>query len=156
MIKKDKDSLIICRRCAGDACYTQQVTVDINIKHCLGCGFQCTSLMVEGSEFYEAQLESLPELYKDLMWTDPETKEIWMPQAVNLVEKGMVFANGPSGDEWKWSAVKAVPVTEGDKKISIPGKEGEFLAFRMDMSTRKDFEERDYMDALQYIGIFEN
>jgi len=155
MIIDDKDSLGICTRCKGDACYTQRVTADVVIRQCLSCGFQTTSIMIVGNEFYDLQMESLPELYKDLMWTDPETREIWMPQTVNLPQKGMVFANGPSKDNWKWSAVKAVPVTEEDKKkYPIPGKKDQYYEFRMDMTTRKDFEEKDFIEGLDHIGIF--
>ena len=64
------DKLTVCARCGSDACYIQEVTADINLKQCMGCGFQSNSLMIEGNEFYDLQMESLPELYKDLMWMD--------------------------------------------------------------------------------------
>jgi hypothetical protein len=37
MIEKDK--LTVCPHCGGDACYVQEVTADINIKQCFGCGY---------------------------------------------------------------------------------------------------------------------
>jgi len=146
------DNLVICARCGSDACYVEEVNMDINTYFCYGCGFQSNSLMKEGEEFYENQVELLPELYKELLHDDGE--KIWMPSAVNLPEKGMVFANGPGMGSWGWSAVKAVEVSEEDKeKYPIPGKKGQFYKFRMDMGTRKDFVERDYMEALSYIGV---
>ena len=152
----EKDKLINCNRCQGDACYIQEVTVDINLKQCMGCGFQSTSLMIKGNDFYEMQMESLPELYKDLMWTDKDTGEIWMPQTINLPQKGMVFANGPSKDNWRWSSVKAVPVKEEEKtKYPVPGKKDQYYEFRMDMKTKKDYLEKDFIEAMDYIGIFE-
>jgi hypothetical protein len=55
----------------------------------------------------------------------------------------------------KWAAVKAVKVTEEEKeKYPIKGKPGHFYEYRMDMTTIKAFEMRDFMDALSYIGIF--
>ena len=42
------------------------------------------------------------------------------------------------------------------KKYPIPGKKGEYYKFRMDMDTLKNFDEGDYMEALDYIGVFEN
>jgi hypothetical protein len=67
----------------------------------------------------------------------------------------MIFANGKSSDNWKWAAVLAVPVTEEEKeKYPIPNKEGEYYKWRMDMSTMKEFKEKDYIEALDYIGIF--
>jgi hypothetical protein len=66
----------------------------------------------------------------------------------------MVFVNGTSIENWKWSAVKAVPVSEEEKeKYPIPNKPGEYYEWRMDMSTMKSFEEKDFMDALSYIEI---
>ena len=66
----------------------------------------------------------------------------------------MVFLDGNKKDNWRWAGVKAVEITETEKsKYPIPGKEGEFYEHRMDMETIKHFEERDYMDALSYIGV---
>ena len=42
------------------------------------------------------------------------------------------------------------------EKYPIPGEEGEYYKWRMDMDTLKDYDELDYMDALEYIGIFKN
>jgi hypothetical protein len=118
------------------------------------CGFQTNSLMKEGEEFYNEQISLLPDLYKDLIWKDPETELIWIPSMINEPTKGMVFANGPSAQQWEWAAVKAVPVTEEEKtKYPIPGKKDQYYSFRMDMSTLKPFPERDFMDALSYINV---
>ena len=150
------DNLIVCDRCGSDACYVQEVNQSIKNYMCYGCGFQTNSLMKKDEVFFEEQMETLPNLYKELMGEDYEGK-IWMPSTVNLPEKGMVFANGPNASDWKWGAVKAVPVKDEDKeKYPIPGKKGEYYKFRMDMDTLKNFEERDYMEALEYIGVFEN
>ena len=59
--------------------------------------------------------------------------------------------------DWYWAAVKAIPVKEEEKsKYPIPGKKGEFYEYRMDMETLKEYEEKEYIDALEYIGVFEN
>ena len=55
---------------------------------------------------------------------------------------------------WNWAAVKAVPVTEEEKtKYPIPGKKDEFYTWRMDMTTLQMFPERDFIEALSYIGV---
>ena len=149
------DNLIVCDRCGSDACYVQEVNQDIKNYMCYGCGFQTNSLMKQDETFFEEQMEALPNLYKELMGEDEEGK-IWMPSTVNLPEKGMVFANGPNASAWMWGAVKAVPVKEEDKeKYPIPGKKGEYYNFRMDMDTLKEFDEKDFIEALDYIGIFD-
>ena len=88
---------------------------------------------------------------------NPETRNIWIPQTVNIPNKGMVFANGAAKDNWRWTAVLAVPVTEEEKatlKYPVPGKEEESYEFRMDMTTKQDFKEKDFIEALDYIGMF--
>jgi|TARA_R110000772_G_C13180048_1_gene427953 hypothetical protein len=149
----NSDKLTICDKCGSDACYVTEVNQDINNYFCYGCGFQSNTLMREGEELLEEQMKSLPELYKDLKFEDTNN-QIWFPSTVNLTEQGMVFANGSSTRNWKWAAVKAIPVTDEEKlKYPIPNKENEFYKWRMDMTTIKQFKERDFMEALSYIGV---
>ena len=147
------DNLIICDRCGSDACYVDEINQDIKTYFCYGCGFQTNTLMVDGSDFLNEQMEVLPELYKDLMIKDEKGK-IWMPSSINIPIQGMIFANGSSADKWVWSAVKAIPVKEEEKtKYPIPGKKDQYYEWRMDMTTMKHFPERDYIEALTYIGV---
>jgi hypothetical protein len=147
------DKLDICPRCGSDACYVTEVNQDIKNYFCYGCGFQSNSLMREGELIMEEQMEIIPELYKDLKHED-ETGQIWFPSTINLPDKGMVFANGSSDKNWKWAAVKSIEVTEEEKeKYPIPGKKDQYYEKRMDMTTMKMFEERNFIDALSYIGV---
>ena len=147
------DNLIICPRCESDACYSQEINDKIINYQCYGCGFISNTLMTHDSDFMKEQLDTLPELYKDLLHED-ESGQLWLPSTINLPKQGMVFANGPTPNELKWSAVKAVKIKEKEKeKYPNPKKPGEYYKFRMDMSTMKVFEERDFMDALSYIGV---
>jgi hypothetical protein len=59
----------------------------------------------------------------------------WYPIALTFDDKSMVFAEGTSTEDWKWSAVKS--------------KDG-----KADMTTKSEFEERDFMEALDYVGYF--
>jgi hypothetical protein len=150
------DNLIICDRCNSDACYVQEINQEIKNYQCYGCGFITNTLLVKDSQFFNEQMELLPNLYKELMGED-ESGKIWMPSTVNMPSKGMVFANGPNSLSWNWAAVLAVPVTEEEKtKYPIPGKEEEYYEWRMDMDTLEEFPEGDYIEALDYIGIFDN
>ena len=147
------DNLIVCARCGSDACYVEEVNQDIKTYFCYGCGFQTNSLLKEGETFYEEQVSILPELYKDLLNKDDDG-HVWMPSMINVPDKGMIFANGTSNTDWGWAAVKAVPVTEEDKtKYPIPGKKDQYYEWRMDMTTLQMFPEREFMDALSYIGV---
>ena len=141
------DELKECTRCGSDACYTQEVTKDINIEMCYGCGFQSNSIIKKGNDFFNQQFENLPELYKELMDEEEETGKVWMPTIINLKDKGMVFADGTGRDNWRWAAVKAIPVLEEE----LEKYKGE--KHRADMSTIKHFEERGFIEALSYIGV---
>ena len=133
------DEIINCPKSGGDLCYKVEVNKDITNYYSMSCGFWTNSLMKKGSQFFNEQWEILPELYKDLAWVDPSTELIWLPNTINVKEKGMVFADGANKDDWKWAAVEAVKNEEGE--------------YKTDMSTVKHIKERDFMDALSYIGL---
>ena len=109
------DEIINCPKSGGDLCYKVEINKEITNFLSLSCGFWTNTLMKEDSEFYNEQLSTLPELYKDIAWKDPETDLIWIPNTINIPDKGMVFANGPGADEWSWAAVKAGKLEEGDE-----------------------------------------
>ena len=149
-----KDNLTICPRCGSDACYEQELGAEYKVSQCYGCGFTTNTQMVKESKFLEEQLEILPELYKDLIFIDDKNYH-WMPSAINTPEQGMVYADGKTPTEWKWSAVKAMLIPEKDRKnYPIPRKEEEYYEYKMDTSTLKQFNELDFMEALDYIGVF--
>ena len=148
------EEIIDCPKSGGDLCYKAQVAPEIYNYMSLSCGFWTNSFMTEDHEFYKQQMETLPELYKDLAWKDEKTGLIWLPNTINEPELGMVFANGANISEWGWAAVKAIEIPkENRKNHPIPGKKGEFMKYRMDMKNMKSFKERDYIDALSYIGV---
>ena len=144
------DNLTICARCGSDACYSQEVNESITNYQCMGCGFISNSLMKKDSEFIKEQSEILPELYKDLMHIDKNNRA-WFPATITLPGKGMVFADGTSKDDWSWSAVKAIPITDEDRKLKqYPADQD----FKMDMANAQKFGKGDFMDALEVIGFF--
>ena len=144
------DNLATCDRCGSDACYVQEVNQDVKLHFCYGCGFQANTAMKRDSEFLQQQMEVLPELYKELMGED-ENGTIWMPSVVNIPDKGMVFADGPNGQQWRWAAVKATLMSEEEKtKFKEKGKEYDY---KMDMTTLQHFPEREFIEALTYIGV---
>jgi len=148
-----KDNLTTCDRCGSDACYVQEVNNEIKNYMCYGCGFVTNSLMKKGEQFFEEQFEILPELYKELMGEDEDTGLIWMPNTINLPNKGMVFADGTRANNWAWAAVKAIPMPEDEaEKFKAKGKD---YKFKMDMENIKHYPESDFMEALEYIGVFE-
>lgn len=126
-----KEQLINCPRCNSNAC-SEMSDGNITIWQCLGCGFTSnTFLTEENSVKYK---EVLPELYKDLEFIDEKGLR-WYPTSVAMEDKSMIFAEGTSIEDWKWSAVQS--------------KDG-----KPDMTTKKEFNENDFIEALDYVGYF--
>lgn len=128
-----KESLITCAKCGGNAC-SEITDGRVIIWICMGCGFTSNNTItdknVEEMEF------ALPELYIALRYKDGEGK-YWYPNSVMLEDKSMVFAEGTSVDDWKWSAVQA--------------RDG-----KADMTTKKEFDQHDFLEALDYIKYFDS
>lgn len=125
------EKLIDCTRCGSNAC-SEISNGKVTIWICMGCGFTSNNTVTETN--LEQMEVTLPELYKALKFKD-ENGKYWYPNSVVLDNKSMVFAEGTSVDNWQWSAVQS--------------KDG-----KVDMTTKKEFPERDFMDALEYIGYF--
>lgn len=127
-----QESFTVCPRCEGNACH--EISNDkLTIWSCFGCGFTSNSTLTEDKL---KEIESVvPQLYKDLRFKD-DKGYYWYPNSVILEDKSLVFADGKSSEEWKWAGV-----------LSKDGK--------ADMTTVKYFEEKEFMEALDYIGFFE-
>ena len=126
-----KESLITCLKCGGDACSEISNGV-VTIWICMGCGFTSNNTITDVNV---TEMEAtLPELYKDLRFKDKEGK-YWYPNSVILDDKSMVFAEGTNVQDWMWTAVQA--------------KDG-----KTDMTTKKEFQIHEFMDALEYIDYF--
>lgn len=136
----------------SNACYEQKINSEegeeVTTWMCFGSGFTTSTLMTEGSKTMTDLLETAPELYKDLLHTDKEGR-IWVPATITLPEKGMVFLDGDSKDNWVWSAAKALPIPKEDLNKYPEGQ-----TYKMDMKNAKSYKQKDFMDALEDIGFF--
>jgi hypothetical protein len=145
------DNLVTCNRCGGNACYEQKVDDSTTTWLCMGCGFTTSTQLLKESKLYNDTMESAPELYKDLVHID-ESGKAWVPSTITLPGKGMVFIDGTSKSDWKWAAVRAVPITEDDRKLKqYPDDQ----TVRMDMKNASKFDQKNFMDALEVIGFFQ-
>ena len=141
------DKLVVCARCGGNACYEQQINSEITTWLDWGCGFTTSTLMTEGSEIVKQAIETSPELYKDLMFKDTSGR-IWLPATLTLPAKGMIFIDGTDKANWKWAGARAIPLQEGDKKVS------EDQTHKMDMKNIKHYPKDDFMTALEHIDFY--
>lgn len=146
-----QDQLVDCKRCGGNACYEQHIGTDAATWLCMGCGFSTSTVMDKDGEVTKQTLDTSPELYKDLMFVDPDNKA-WFPSTITLPAKGMVFLDGTDPKDWRWAAVKAVEITEEDRKLKqFPADQ----THRMDMQNASYFDQKGFMDALELIGFYD-
>ena len=134
----------------SNACYEQSFQhegKEVRTWLCFGSGFTTSTLMTKESKLVQDTIETSPELYKDLMHID-ENGKVWFPATITLPAKGMVFIDGTDKKNWKWAGVKAIPLQENDVKAS-PDQ-----THKMDMKNVKHFEQNDFMEAADYIGLF--
>jgi hypothetical protein len=144
------DKLTACPKCkAEDACYITPINEFHNVYACFGCGFTTSDLMREGEFDFEQYEEEMPELYKDLKYTDEEGR-VWYPQVINIEDKGTVFANGGSKEDWQWSGIKTIELTEEEKELpKFKGK-----SYKSYSASLQGFED-DFFAACDYIGLFD-
>jgi hypothetical protein len=143
-----KDALVNCNKCGGNAAYETKVGT-LTTWLCMGCGFISNDMMLDKSDTEVKYSETLPELYKDLRHVDSKGF-VWYPSTLNVPDRGMVFINGSSKEDWLWAGVLATPLTETDIESK---KFPEGTTHKMDMKTMKPFEQGDFMDAIEYIGL---
>lgn len=141
------ETMTNCNRCGGNACL-QQTQDNSTSWFCFGCGFSTATELVNTPEMVEEIQQTLPELYKDLMYIDSENR-IWLPATITLPEVGIVFLDGDSVYNWGWSAALAVKIEEEEKHRFPEGQE-----LKIDYVNKRFYGKKDFMDALEYIGFF--
>ena len=138
-------------------------------------GYTSNTTMTLDSEGLKQTLEFTADLIKDLRQDHepPGGGEVlaWFPTVITMPEKGMIFPEPIKGtttldsnpvlentkgkSDWKWTVVKAIPVTEEEKeKYPIPNQPGEFYKTRMDMKNLKRYDKLCFMDAAEELGMF--
>ena len=96
------DTLTICKRCNGNACYEQHIDEATKTWLCMACGFTTSTVMQDNDSVVKSAVESSPELYKELKFVD-DTNLAWLPATITIPEKGMVFLDGTSSKDWVWA-----------------------------------------------------
>ena len=163
MITPTQDKLVISPVCGGNACYESEFqTQDGTIKTwlCMTSGYTSNTTMTLDSEVLKQTLELTADLIKDLRLDlvppGGEEKLAWVPTAITMPEKGMIFPEPIKGeDDWGWTVVKAIPIPEDEQhKYPDATNPGTFYKNRMDMKNLKRFDKLCFMDAAEELGMF--
>ena len=167
------DKLVKSPICDSDACYESEFqTQDGIVKTwlCMTSGYTSNTTMVEGSEALKKATENTSVFI--LSKKQVHDGLAWFPTVITMPEKGMIFPEPIKGtttldsnpvlentkgkSDWKWTVVKAIPVTEEEKeKYPIPNQPGEFYKTRMDMKNLKRYDKLCFMDAAEELGMFD-
>jgi hypothetical protein len=140
-----EDKLVACSHCSSDACYEHKHQ-GITIWSCMGCGFTTNELMINESELVKQTEEVMPELYKDLRFVD-DKNQVWYPTVINIDDKGTVFVNGTTVNNWGWAGIKSVETTDEEKEKLKGAK------YKSDPKTLKMFNKQSFDEACAYIGL---
>jgi hypothetical protein len=112
----------------------------------MGCGFTTNELMINESELVKQTEEVMPELYKDLRFIDSKN-QVWYPTVINIEDKGTVFVNGTTTENWGWAGIKVAETTDEEKEKFKGAK------FKSDPKTLKMFDKKSFDEACAYIGL---
>jgi hypothetical protein len=142
-----EDKLVTCSRCGSDACYEYKQQ-GINVWSCMGCGFTSNELMINEGDLVKETEEVMPELYKDIRFVD-SNNQVWYPTVINVTDKGTVFVNGTTKENWGWAGIKVTETTDEEKEKLKGAK------YKSDPKTLKTFNKDAFDEACAYIGLFD-
>jgi len=137
-----------------ESCYITYINEKLKSYKSLVTGFESNDLMIDGEFDFKTYEETLPELYIDIKQKDRDGR-IWYPQSVNVVDKGIVFVLGTNSEDWGFCGIKAVEVPENEKERFKDPQTGNYIKYKNDQSTLKQFTKFEFIEALSYVGILE-
>jgi hypothetical protein len=135
-------------------CGSKTVEKEAGTILCMECGFHTHPNF---KQEYRDKLEAtMPKLIKALRFNDKRTGLIWYPIVVNIPNVGILFPDGNSVENWKWSFAKIVPIPLHERmKYPIPNKTGQFYETRLDIENaiiypKYEFQ-KIYKEFLEYV-----
>lgn len=145
------EGLVECPHCGSTLCYAQRdEKTGVEVYSCLSCGYSSTNQLKNGSEQEKAFSEKQPQLYRDLKFVDKDGYA-WYPSVLTVPEKGMVFIDGTSKEDWEWASSKFVRLTRQQKRArkraKLPDKD--FV-----MGPVQKFGQNGYIEAVASVGSF--
>jgi hypothetical protein len=135
------DNLVKCPHCEAEMCYEYHNPQYIQWM-CFNCGYGSTSHMVKDSDFVKSSKEVLPELIKDLEFTDNDGF-VWYPSTINVPKKGILFPNGNNKDNWMW-AVAPLTSIKKEEKSRFPKKQ----THKVDLNNMQYFPKEEFAKAV--------
>tara|TARA_R110001592_G_C13117032_1_gene745479 strand:+ start:926 stop:1414 length:489 start_codon:yes stop_codon:yes gene_type:complete len=118
------------------------------------CGYASNEHYKIGSEAVENVLSKAPQLIQELAFDDNARGIVWIPSVVQIPNKGIVFPDGTSKDQWGYRFAAEIEIPEEEQKDwPIEGKDGEFYKARLDMDNSTPYESWQFSDAIANLGL---
>ena len=143
------ESKIKCPVCKSKAqCFDEYVVEDnFHSYLCFKCGYTSNSKFTYGSDELLSSLEASPQLIIELQVADWERDIVWIPSVLNMGEKGIIFPEGKTVDDYIWKYAKVVDIPEEERhKYDNYDK-------RLDVENAKTFGYYNFLDACKEMGL---
>ena len=144
-----KDGFVKCPCCGSEMCYAQRVN-NLETWTCMSCGQTSTTLMKKGTAEEIQVTSKQPRLYRDLSFLDSDGY-VWYPATIIVPDKGMVYIDGTSIEDWEWAATPMRALTKKEKRLKqYKGKE-----YVADSAKTRKFGKNGFLEAAMSLGMFE-
>ena len=133
----------------GNKCVLIEADTQSNTESyiCMESGFSTHEKLVQDSEFQKQYEDKCTELMLSCKFIDDD-KKAWYPTFMRL-PGGMLYAEGPSKDNWNWKVAKIIPlVGEERKKYPIVGQTGSYHESKLDVENANQYDNTDFQLAL--------
>ena len=117
---------------------------------CFNCGFMSDSRYEIDSLTLIENLKSSPQLVQDLQIKDKQRNIVWFPAVINMGEKGLIFPEGTTPQDYVWKYAQVVEVSEEERD------KYDNYDRRLDIENAESFGQNGFLEACKAMGITQN
>jgi|TARA_Y100000361_G_scaffold77160_1_gene68300 hypothetical protein len=114
---------------------------------CFNCGFMSDSRYEIDSLTLIENLKSSPQLVQDLQIKDKQRNIVWFPAVINMGEKGLIFPEGTTPQDYVWKYAQVVEVSEEERD------KYDNYDRRLDIENAESFGQNGFLEACKAMGI---
>ena len=144
------EKVIDCPVCYDtDRCF-EDVQETFKSYLCFNCGFMSDSRYEIDSLTLIENLKSSPKLVQDLQIEDKQRNIVWFPAVINMGEKGLIFPEGTTPQDYVWKYAQVVEVSEEERE------KYDNYDRRLDIENAESFGQNGFLEACKTMGITQN
>ena len=144
------EKVIDCPVCYDtDKCF-EDVQETFKSYLCFNCGFMSDSRYEIDSLTLIENLKSSPKLVQDLQIEDKQRNIVWFPAVINMGEKGLIFPEGTTPQDYVWKYAQVVEVSEEERE------KYDNYDRRLDIENAESFGQNGFLEACKTMGITQN